>query len=136
MGMRKILCSIFLATSFIANAQTMNTATLSCAGFFAEKHVTFDLVINTDSGEMWEFPGFIAVGCTGKDKNKQQNQSINTNSATMQCFDGWGYNSTLNLSRNTGKLRVDTFFTGKTSKPEFSNYSFSYDCRKVTSKLF
>ena len=138
--MRKIFCSIFLATSFIANAQTLNTVTLVCSGLRFEKQEIFDLIINTDSGDMWQFPGYIALGCVSNHEKRFAKHSIDANNVKKECFDGWGYRSDMTLSRNTGNLTVNTFFTSKVSNNDsdkkLRNYSFTYSCKKITDKLF
>ena len=129
---------IFLSILYVIPSIAQNysiTTTLSCSGIRLDEKRSFDLLINTETGEMWQFPGFVALGCTGEDKNRKINFSIDENTLQMNCDNGWGYVSRLVLSRNSGNLNVNTtVLNKKTGNSRFENSTYS--CNKVTQKLF
>lgn len=112
-----------------------NTIALSCSGVVDSAPITFDLIVDVDSGDMWQYPNFVALGCAGDFKGKKVDLSIDSNSAQKHCYNGFGYTSTLTLSRISGNLTSTTIVQNQKSGKTTSE-RVTYSCKRVTSKLF
>ena len=130
--MKKLIFTLlFLLISQICYADKVS---FSCSGKNFDEFKTFDLSVNTDTGEMWGFPGGIAPGCIRLDKDKdflKDKFSVNSNSVSTTCQNNiWV--SIMTLSRNTGHLNVST----ADIKKKKTEGDFLYYCQKVTKKVF
>lgn len=130
-----ILLITFPASAFAQLAYLSCNGTLSCQGCSDSKK-TFDLVINTKSGEMSDFPIVIAHGCASLYEPKES-FTITETTATHKCISP-NITSTLILSRRTGMLStsaIPSITSTNNSKDAVSIYG-EFKCSKSPSKLF
>jgi hypothetical protein len=134
--MQRILFIFLMFTLCNLRAQdAANTISLSCSGVVDSAPITFDLIVDTVSGDMWQFPNFIALGCAGDFKDSKVDLSIDANSVQKRCNNGFGYTSTLTLSRISGTLTTGTIVQNQKSGKTTSERE-TYSCKRITSKLF
>lgn len=122
----------FSTSAFSQLAYLSCNGTLSCQGCSDSKKA-FDLVINTKSGEMSDFPIVIAHGCASLYEPKES-YTITETTATHKCMSP-NMTSTLILSRRTGMLSTSAIPSTNNSKDAVSIYG-EFKCSKSPSKLF
>lgn len=130
-----IFLFIFSTSAFAQLAYLSCNGTLSCQGCSDSKK-TFDLVINTKSGEMSDFPIVIAHGCASAYEPKE-NYTITETTATHKCISP-NMTSSLILSRRTGMLStsaIPSITSINNTKDAISIYG-EFKCTKSPSKIF
>jgi hypothetical protein len=116
---------------------TSNTAIdLSCKGTSSGTDVRseyreFDLTVDTLTGEMYNYPNRVSIACMESSPKDTKTCTVGSNYIACQCktFNSFATRGTMQLSRNTGKLKITTFFKDAV-------WEGDYSCEKVIAKKF
>lgn len=131
MQMKNYLLILLL---IMCNQSKAESIILSCAGTNYGEFKSFDINVNSSTGEMWGFPGYVAPGCIRIDKIKDSmSDKFSATSSTVEtsCANNI-WTSFLRLSRTTGNLNVSTYDL----KKKKSEGEYFYQCKKMATKIF
>jgi hypothetical protein len=125
----KILLVItFSGMAFSANALPLNNS-FHCKDQEQGSNMQLDISINSETGEMSGFRGYVAGGCINTTKKATMICSVNEEVVNCECNNSIGV-SILTMSRRTAILEIMT--TLKDGKHSLDRYY----CKKLTDKIF
>ncbi len=98
-----------------------------------------EIIVDSTTGDIWNFPNYLAMGCLALDEKEKTTLSmkcsIDDNKATCSCSGGTASQSTITLSRNTGRLTISTYWSSIGTSKEKHNF-YTFICKKINSKVF
>jgi hypothetical protein len=128
---------IFVHQCCFSQATSNSLVDLTCKGSNSGTSVKteyreFDMTVDTTTGEMFNYPNIIAVACTGSSTKETVSCVSGSTYITCQCekLNLLPMNGTMQLSRNTGKLKITTSFN------DGDKWVGDYSCEKVLKKKF
>jgi hypothetical protein len=92
----------------------------------------FDITVNTVTGAMFNYPGRVSQGCIMSLKISSRSCSVASNYIQCICKTGEPYfaqGGSMLLSRNTGNLKITTYFKD-------AIWEGNYSCEKVSTRRF
>ena len=92
----------------------------------------FDLVVESNTGDIWQYPMYIGPGCNHNEKGKTDKKdcSISSTNVSCECESDMAFTH-MQLSRNTAVLAVRN-----TYKNDGKTLSNEYLCKRVSKKAF
>ena len=126
-----------LVLSFMTFVTQAETIDFQCQGVVRGEDIddsptTFEIVVNTDSGEINGFPGWVAPGCI---KPYKIDFKIDARQAQQSCSShAVESTSVITLSRLTGHLTISTLRPQKNKRVVTWNGEFA--CQKIAGKMF
>jgi hypothetical protein len=71
----------------------------------------FDIKVNSETGELFNIPGYIVPGCMNFNNPKPPKFSINEDMALTSCSNDYAFTNII-FSRNSGKLNITSEVKG------------------------
>lgn len=132
----KFLLLVLIHQSCLSQTTSITAIDLTCKGTSSGTDVRseyreFDLTVNTITGEMFNYPNRVSIACMESPPQGTKSCTVGSNYITCQCktFDMFAKSGSMQLSRNTGKLKITTFLKDAV-------WEGDYSCEKVLKKKF
>jgi len=138
-NMKRAATLALLSVSLVASAETLN---FHCHGVLrgddiVDSSTDFEITVDTVSGEIYGFPGFVAPGCMDVNTTGKKKSSIDERHAESTCNSTLGTDivmSIVTLSRLTANLSISTVFVDEHKKTKLWNGNFA--CQKIFKNVF
>jgi hypothetical protein len=109
---------------------------LTCKGLsggtdIRSEYREFDITVDTVTGEMFNYPERVAMGCIVSPKKGSITCSANRNFIACECKADplFAERGSMHLSRNTGNLKITTYFKN-------AIWEGNYSCERVSTRKF
>lgn len=132
----KFLSILIIHIPGFSQVASSNLIDLSCKGIsggtdIRNEYKEFDITVNIVTGEMFNYPNRVSMGCIVTSQGGSQTCSVGRNYISCECKPPplFAERGSMHLSRNTGKLKITTYFKD-------AIWEGNYSCEKVSTKKF